>query len=105
MAMPIRHQESSPRPGRPRYVITSEQLLCLSSEFLNSLRRQNLNSWALGGDLRVSRQTIYDRRRELGFSFDFERFSVIQDTNLDAMVQEELDAFPRTALMSRFGAN
>ena len=39
---------------------------------------------------------IYNRRRELGFSLDFERFSAIQDTNLDAMVQEELNVFPRT---------
>ena len=75
-------------PGRPSYVITSEQLACLRSEF---------SSWSqIARDLGVSRQTIYNRRRELGFSLDFERFSEIEDNNLDAMVQEELNAFPRT---------
>ena len=76
-------------PGRPCYVITSEQLACLRSKF---------SSWSqIARDLGVSRQTIYYRRRELGFSLDFERFSEIEDNNyLDAMVQEELNAFPRT---------
>ena len=75
-------------PGRPGYVITSEQLACLRSEF---------SSWSqIARDLGVSRQTIYNRRRELGFYLDFERFSEIEDNNLDAMVQEELNAFPRT---------
>ena len=73
-------------PGRPRYVITSEQLACLGSE---------LNSWSqIARDLGVSRQTIYNRRKELGFSLDFERFSIIQDNNLGAMVQEELKCLP-----------
>ena len=75
-------------PGRPSCVITSEQLACLRSEF---------NSWSqIARGLGVSRQTIYNRRRELGFSLDFERFSAIQDNNLDAMVQEELNAFSCT---------
>ena len=51
--------ESSSGPRRPRYVIPSEQLSCLRSEF---------NSWTqIAADLGVSRQTIYNRRRELGF--------------------------------------
>ena len=55
--------EQQSGPGRPSYVITSEQLACLRSEF---------NSWyQIARDLGVSRQTIYDRRRELGFSLDF----------------------------------
>ena len=53
-------ESSSSGPGRPRYVIPPEQLLCLRSEF---------NSWTqIAADFGVSRQTIYNRRRELGFS-------------------------------------
>ena len=75
-------------PGRPRYLLSSEQLACLRSEF---------NSWTqIASDLGVSRQTIYNRRRELGFSLDFENFSQIQNSELDVIVQEELRAFPRT---------
>ena len=51
-------------PERPRYVIPSEQPSSLRSEF---------NSWTeIAADLGVSRQTIYNRRRELGFSLIFE---------------------------------
>ena len=51
-------------PERPRYVIPSEQPSSLRSEF---------NSWTeIAADLGVSRQTIYNRRRELGFSLVFE---------------------------------
>ena len=51
-------------PERPRYVIPSEQPSSLQSEF---------NSWTqIAADLGVSRQTIYNRRRELGFSLVFE---------------------------------
>ena len=65
-----------------------EQLACLRSEF---------SSWfQIARDLGVSRQTIDNRRTELGFSLDFERFSAIEDNNLDAMVQEELNTFPCT---------
>ena len=75
-------------PGRPRYLLSSEQLACLRNEF---------NSWTqIASDLGVSRQTIYNRRRELGFSLAFENFSQIQNSELDTIVQEELGAFPRT---------
>ena len=80
--------ESSSGPGRPRYVIPSEQLSCLRSEF---------NSWTqIAADLGVSRQTIYNRRRELGFSLVFEGYSNIPGTDLDNLVRDELNAFPRT---------
>ena len=83
---PPKEQQSG--PGRPIYVMTSEQLGCLRREF---------NSWSqIASDLLVPRQTIYNRRRELAFSLDFKRFSKIQDNTLDALVQEELNAFPRT---------
>ena len=81
--------ESSSGPGRPRYVIPSEQLSCLRSEF---------NSWTqIAADLGVSRQTIYNRRRELGFSLVFEGYSNIPGTDLDNLVKDELNAFPRTS--------
>ena len=74
--------------GRPRYLLSTEQLACLRSEF---------NSWTqIAADLGVSRQTIFNRRRELGFSLNFEQFSPIQDQDLDTIVQEKLNAFPRT---------
>ena len=80
--------ESSSGPGRPRYVIPSEQLSCLRSEF---------NSWTqIVADLGVSRQTIDNRRRELGFSLVFEGYSNIPGTDLDNLVRDELNAFPRT---------
>lgn len=75
-------------PGRPRYVISAEQLCCLRSEF---------NSWTqIASDLGVSRQTIYNRRRELGFSLNFEGFTPILNPDLDTAVLEELRAFPCT---------
>ena len=46
--------------------------------------------------LRVSRQTICNRRRELGFSLNFERFSNISNDDLDTVVNDELQAFPPT---------
>ncbi|XP_078362786.1 uncharacterized protein LOC144646946 [Oculina patagonica] len=74
--------------GRPRYLLSTEQLACLRSEY---------NSWTqIASDLGVSRQTIFNRRRELGFSLNFENFSPIQNQDLDTIVQEELNAFPRT---------
>jgi len=75
-------------PGRPRYLLSMKQLSCLRSEF---------NSWSqIAADLGVSRQTIYNRRRELGFSINFEHFSEISNADLDAVVIDELRAFPRT---------
>ena len=80
--------ESSSGPGRPRYVIPSEQLSCLRREF---------NSWTqIVADLGVSRQTIDNRRREVGFSLVFEGYSNIPGTDLDNLVRDELNAFPRT---------
>ena len=74
--------ESSSGPGRPRYVIPSEQLSCLQSEF---------NSWTqIVADLGVSRQTTDNRRRELGFSLVFEGYSNIPGTDLDNLVRDEL---------------
>ena len=76
-------------PGRrPRYLLSSEQLACLRSEFNSSIQ--------IASDLGVSRQTIYNRRRELSFSLEFENFSEIQSSELDVIVQEGLSAFPRT---------
>ena len=64
---PPNEQQSG--PGRPRYVITSEQLGCLRREF---------NSWSqIASDLVVPRQTTYNRRRELAFSLNLKRFSTI----------------------------
>ena len=75
-------------PGRPRYLLSSEQLAFLRGEF---------NSWTqIACDLGVSRQTIYNRRRQLGFSLELESFSHIQNSELDVIVEEELRAFPRT---------
>ena len=80
--------EQSSGPGRPRYRISLEQLSCLRSEF---------NSWTqIASDLGVSRQTIYNRRRELGFSLNFEGYTNIPNQDLDSAVLEELRAFPRT---------
>ena len=80
--------ESSSGPGRPRYVIPSEQLSCLRREF---------NSWTqIVADLGVSRQTIDNRRREVGFSLVFEGYSNIPGTDLDNLVRDELNAFPQT---------
>ena len=73
-------------PGRPTYLLSSEQLACLGSKF---------NSWTqIAYDLGVSRKTIYNRSRELGFSLDFENFTRIQNSELDIIVEEELRAFP-----------
>ena len=75
-------------PGRPRYVILAEQLCCLRGEF---------NSWTqIASDLGVSKQTIYNHCRELGFSMNFEGFTPILNPDLDTAVLEELRAFPRT---------
>ncbi|XP_048586325.1 uncharacterized protein LOC125568343 [Nematostella vectensis] len=80
--------EHSDRPGRPRFQVSAEQLSCLRNEF---------NSWAqVARDLGVSRQTVYNRRRELGFSMDFEGFSNMSENDLDVVVREELNAFPGT---------
>ena len=80
--------EQASGPGRPRYLLSAEQLSCLRSEF---------NSWSqIAADLGVSRQTIYNRRRELGFSTAFENFTTISNADLDTVVTEELEAFPRT---------
>ena len=80
--------EQASGPGRPRYCIPSEQLSCLRNEF---------NSWTqIAADLGVSRQTIYNGRRELGFSLNFEGYTVISNTDLDSAVTQELNAFPRT---------
>lgn len=80
--------DRSSGPGRPRYRISLEQLSCLRGEF---------NSWTqIASDLGVSRQTIYNRRRELGFSINFEGYTNISNHNLDTAVLEELRAFPRT---------
>ena len=80
--------DCSSGPGRPRYRISLEQLSCLRSEF---------NSWTqIASDLGVSRQTIYNRRRELGFSINFEGYTNISNHNLDTAVLEELRAFTRT---------
>lgn len=69
-------------------MIASEQLSSLRSEF---------NSWTqIAADLGVSRQTIYNRRREPGFSFAFEGYSNISHTELDNLVRDELNAFPQT---------
>ena len=68
-------------PGRPRYVISAEQLCCLISEF---------NSWTqIASDLGVSRQTIYKRGRELGFSMNFEGFTQILNPDPDTAVPQE----------------
>ena len=49
--------------GRPRFLITREQLQMLRNKF---------NSWAeVARDLGVTRQTIYNRRREIKFSLQF----------------------------------
>lgn len=72
-------------PGRPRCLLSSEELACLRSEF---------NSWTqIASDLGVSRQTIYNRRRELGFSLEFGNFSHIQNTERDVIMPKELRAF------------
>lgn len=72
--------------GRPRYILTREQLGCLRQEF---------NSWTqIAADLGVSRQTIYNRRRELGFSMQFEQFTEITYGDLDALVRHEQNTFP-----------
>ena len=77
--------EQASGPGRPRYLLSAEQLSCLRSEF---------NSWSqIAADLGVSRQTIYNRRRELGFSTAFENFTTISNADLDTVVTEELEAF------------
>ena len=74
-------------PGRPHYILFVEKLACLRGQF---------NSWTqIASDLGVSRQTIYNWQRELGFSLDFENFSSMQNQELD-VVQEELNTFPWT---------
>ena len=39
---------------------------------------------------------MYNLRRRHGFSLQFEGFTLMPDTDLDTMVQDELSAFPRT---------
>ena len=74
--------------GRPRFSITAEQLQCLKREFIN---------WTdIAHDLGVSRQTIFNCRKELGFLLEFEGFSLISDNDLDRNVSEEIWLFPRT---------
>ena len=74
--------------GRPRFLITREQLQCLRNEF---------NSWTqIASDLGVSRQTIYNRRRELGFSMSFENFSVMSNEDLDSVIGNEMSVFPHS---------
>ena len=51
----------------------------------------------------MSRQTVYNRRRELGFSLDFEGFSNITNDDLDSIVRDELSAFPRTGETNLIG--
>ena len=78
-----------------RFVITAEQLQFLRSEF---------NNWSqTADDLGVSRQTIYNRRRELGFSLEFKTFTDISNVDLDSAVQEELSAFSRTGKTNLIG--
>ena len=80
--------QSTGERGRPRFVITREQLECLRAEF---------NSWTqIASDLGVGRQTIYNRRRELGFSFTFQRYTVVNDASLDAAIADEMSHFPRS---------
>ena len=79
--------QSTGERGRPRFLITREQLECLRAEF---------NSWTqIASDLGVSRQTIYNRRRELGFSLTFERYTVVKDASL-AAIADEMSHFPRS---------
>ena len=74
--------EHSGRRGRPSFQISREQLECLRREY---------NSWAqIARDLGVSRQTVYNLRRRHGFSLQFEGFTLMPDTDLDTMVQNEL---------------
>lgn len=87
--------ERSGQRGRPRFTITSEQLQCLRSEY---------NNWAdIARDLGVSRQTIYNRRHELGFSLDFERYSLITEDQLDSVVRAEQQEFPGTGETNMIG--
>ena len=53
--------------------------------------------------LGVSRQTIYNRSRELGFYLEFETFTDISNVDFDSAVQEELSAFPRTGETNLIG--
>lgn len=70
------------------YILSQEQLSCLRNEF---------SSWTqIARDLGVSRQTIYNRRRELGFYLQFERFTIMPDHDLDNLVRQEQNAFPQT---------
>ena len=87
--------EQTGQRGRPRFRINADQLQFLRSEF---------NSWTeVAADLGVSRQTVYNRRRELGFSLDFEGFSNITNDDLDSIVRDELSAFPRTGETNLIG--
>ena len=78
--------EQTGQRGRPMFIITAEQLQFLRSEFLG-----------------VSRQTIYNRSRELGFYLEFETFTDISNVDFDSAVQEELSAFPRTGETNLIG--
>lgn len=80
--------ERSGRRGHPRFSITTEQLQCLRNEF---------NSWEdIAKDLGVSRQTIYNRGQELGFSLRFESYTAITEDELDNHVRQEEVEFPGT---------
>ena len=85
-----------PKPNRLPVLVGLDVFYRQNNNLLSCLRSE-FNSWSqIAADLGVSRQTIYNRRRELGFSTAFENFTTISNADLDTVVTEELEAFPRT---------
>lgn len=67
--------------------------------------RSQFNSWTdIARDLGVSRETVYNRRRDLGFSLEFEHYTQIDDNTLDSIVREELLKCPRTGETNLIGS-